>query len=477
VIYLCIPAHNEEQTVGVVLWKIRQVMAELQRDYQLLVADDASSDRTLEVLEPYMRVLPLTVFRNAERRGYAASLEMLVREAVKRSDYPRRDVVITLQADFTDEPGHVATLLKRLESGADIVASNALPARNAPRLVRWWRPVLNRLVRRLGWPEEVHDPLNGFNAFRVQTVKRAIEERKGGRLLRAEGWAANAQLLHEAAPHARRVDAVELQAHPERLQRASRFLFMPAFNQVLGLRRGRDSDALLAVDALAPASVLGGPSSQRSLVAESLREEAAAAAPDRVQRRGRADGQQRAERAGTRRGAGRETQRGEPRKRAPVEGGRSEGRRQAASAKSDAQVIALPGQEGPAAVGAEAVPDAPAPRSRRGRRGGAGRKRRTGTEGDAARPDARAAADATDGTAEAAVNLVATDESERGVAPADAAAAPDGAAPRKRRRGGRGRRKRGGGSEPNGAASSADSAAATPSDQAPPIETQAPRAS
>ena len=212
--------------------------------------------RTLEVLEPYMRVLPLTVFRNAERRGYAASLEMLVREAVQRSDYPRRDVVITLQADFTDEPGHVATLIKRLESGADIVASNGLPARNAPRLVRWRRPVLNRLVRRLGWPDDVHDPLNGFNAFRVQCLKRAIEERKGTRLLRAEGWAANAQLLHEAAPHARRIDAVELQAHPERLQRASRFLFLPAFNQVLGLRRGRDAEALLAVEALAPASVL-----------------------------------------------------------------------------------------------------------------------------------------------------------------------------------------------------------------------------
>jgi hypothetical protein len=467
VIYLCIPAHNEEQTVGVVLWKIRQVMAELQRDYQLLVADDASTDRTLEVLEPYMRVLPLTVFRNAARRGYAASLEMLVREAVKRSDYPRRDVVITLQADFTDEPGHVATLIKRLESGADIVASNGLAARNAPRLERWRRPVLNRLVRRLGWPDDVHDPLNGFNAFRVQCLKRAIEERKGARLLRAEGWAANAQLLHEAAPHARRVDAVELQAHPERLQRESRFLFMPAFNQVLGLRRGRDAEALLTVEALAPASVLGGPSSQRSLVAESLRD-AAAAEPAGTERRGRSGGQQRSDRART----GREAQRGgEPRKRAAA----GEGRRQRAKPGAEAKVIALPGQEETAA--AETAAGTAAPRSRRGRRGGAGRKRRTGTGAEVARPDARAAPDASEGNGEAAMNGGAGEGAEPGLAAVEAAATPEGAAPRKRRRGGRGRRKRSDASGPNGAASSADPGATPPPDVAPPIETQAPRAS
>jgi cellulose synthase/poly-beta-1,6-N-acetylglucosamine synthase-like glycosyltransferase len=46
VIYFCIPAHNEEQTVGVVLWKIRQVMLDFPRDYQILVADDASTDST-----------------------------------------------------------------------------------------------------------------------------------------------------------------------------------------------------------------------------------------------------------------------------------------------------------------------------------------------------------------------------------------------------------------------------------------------
>ncbi|HEY0670774.1 MAG TPA: glycosyltransferase, partial [Longimicrobiales bacterium] len=63
-IYFCIPAFNEERTVGVVLWKLRQVMTEMQRDFQIIAVDDASTDGTPEVLNPYTRVLPLTLFRN-----------------------------------------------------------------------------------------------------------------------------------------------------------------------------------------------------------------------------------------------------------------------------------------------------------------------------------------------------------------------------------------------------------------------------
>jgi glycosyltransferase involved in cell wall biosynthesis len=60
-IYVCIPSYNEAATVGLLLWKIRQVFSAFEREYQLLVADDGSTDATAEVLDPYSRVLPLTV--------------------------------------------------------------------------------------------------------------------------------------------------------------------------------------------------------------------------------------------------------------------------------------------------------------------------------------------------------------------------------------------------------------------------------
>jgi glycosyltransferase involved in cell wall biosynthesis len=94
VIYYCIPAYNEAATVGVLLWKIRRVMEEFPRDYEILVLDDGSTDETLDVLAPYARVLPLTVIRQDARQGYAAAVERLIRETVGRSTHPRRDVLV-----------------------------------------------------------------------------------------------------------------------------------------------------------------------------------------------------------------------------------------------------------------------------------------------------------------------------------------------------------------------------------------------
>src|SRR5436190_1182897 len=165
-IYFCIPAHNEERTVGVVLWKLRQVMGELQRDYQIIVVDDASTDSTPAVLNPYIRVLPLTVIRNPERRGYADSLEIALREALRRSPYPKRDAVVTLQADFTEDPDALAAMMKRFEAGADLVGSTAEMEASAPRALRWGRRFLRWSLRKHEW-SAVGDPVSGFRVYRV----------------------------------------------------------------------------------------------------------------------------------------------------------------------------------------------------------------------------------------------------------------------------------------------------------------------
>ena len=60
-LYFCIPTHDEAPTVGLLLWKIRRVLEESAREYQLLVGDDASTDATTEILAPYAKVLPLSV--------------------------------------------------------------------------------------------------------------------------------------------------------------------------------------------------------------------------------------------------------------------------------------------------------------------------------------------------------------------------------------------------------------------------------
>jgi glycosyltransferase involved in cell wall biosynthesis len=234
-IYVCIPSYNEAPTIGLLLWKVRQVFAGFPREYQLLVLDDGSDDATAEVLERYNRVLPLTVIRHQARRGYAASVEELLRQAVERTDRPKRDSAILMHADFAHGPKFIPDLVRRIESGADIViAQGKLEGETSRtrRLVRRLAPVLLRRVVRV---PGVSDVVSGFAIFRLITLRNAFRNQPSP-LLITEGWAANAELYDRAARHARRVETIKAVERRDLHQRPSRMTSWDAALRVLRSR-------------------------------------------------------------------------------------------------------------------------------------------------------------------------------------------------------------------------------------------------
>jgi glycosyltransferase involved in cell wall biosynthesis len=220
-IYICIPSYNEAPTIGLLLWKVRQVFAGFPREYHLLVLDDGSNDATADVLERYTRVLPLTVIRHPERQGYAGSVEELLRQAVEHTDRPKRDAAVLMHADFAHGPNFIPDLVRRIESGADIVIAQSRlqgePSRTR-RLVRRLAPVLLRGVVSV---PGVTDLVSGFSIFRLVTLRNAFRSQPPP-LLSAQGWAANAELYDRAARHARRVETITAVERNDLRQRSSR---------------------------------------------------------------------------------------------------------------------------------------------------------------------------------------------------------------------------------------------------------------
>jgi hypothetical protein len=279
-IYVCVPVHEEARTVGLVLWKVRQVFTAFEREYHLLVCDDGSQDTTAEVLARYDHVLPMTVITHRERRGYAASLEELLRLALQRTDRPKRDCAITLPADFVYSPDAMEEMVKRVESGADLVAAEQVGETGSrPPLHRWARRWTPRLLRVRG----VRDSVSGFVALRLVTLRQALRLEADRPLLRTEGWCANAELLARLVPHARRLECVGVTGRYDLRQRPSRFRPWQALSSawrarpfirsaatlalaclaLAGPMRGQDSSALPAtpaVDSPTPAAVVAAPS-------------------------------------------------------------------------------------------------------------------------------------------------------------------------------------------------------------------------
>jgi dolichol-phosphate mannosyltransferase len=240
VIYVCIPAHNEERTIGVLLWKIRKVMREFGRDYEVLLLDDASTDGTSEALGRYRRVLPLRILEEENRVGYAGAVQRLLREALKRTSYPKRDAAILLQADFTESPDFIVPLIKAMEGGADVVAgvvgANGCPAPRAARMARRMAPLV---LGRAFASAPVSDPLSGFRAYRLIVLKKALAEFRDRPFLTTDGWASNVELLGLVAPHARRIGEAPLTLRYDVDGRPSRLSTVRTLRGLLRVRRER----------------------------------------------------------------------------------------------------------------------------------------------------------------------------------------------------------------------------------------------
>jgi glycosyltransferase involved in cell wall biosynthesis len=234
-IYVCIPSHNEAATIGLLLWKIRQVFAGFPREYQLLVLDDGSTDATGEVLQPYARVLPLTLVRHEKRQGYAASVQELFRTALELTDRPKRDAAILMHADFTHNPQVIPDLVRRIESGADLVVAEGRLEGEPSLQHRMLRRFAPQLLRGAVAVPGVRDIVSGFAILRLVALRNAMRSH-GRDFLVSDGWAANAELYWRTGRYARRVESVPAVERHDLRQRSSRL--RPA-DEAMNLWRAR----------------------------------------------------------------------------------------------------------------------------------------------------------------------------------------------------------------------------------------------
>lgn len=239
-LYICIPTYNEAPTVGVLLWRIRKVFQGFSREYEILVYDDASTDGTADALQPYSEVLPLTLIKGTEHKGYAHAVSTLAREVSRKTKYARRDGMLIMQADFTDQPEHIPELVKRFEGGVDIVIAQS-DAEQTPVAVRRLHSIASRVLRFFVKTGNVADPFRSYRLIRISVIRELIKSLGTQPLLVSDGWAADAELLLRAAKFARKIDTVPLATRYDLRTRETRV--RPLADAMKILRFGRSARA------------------------------------------------------------------------------------------------------------------------------------------------------------------------------------------------------------------------------------------
>ncbi len=178
-ILIVLPAFNEGKNIGDLLDQIRENLdLETQIHYRIFLVDDGSEDNTLSVAQEKAKIMPITIIEHKINQGLGATIRDGLYEAVNYSK--PKDIIVTMDADATHNPGLILRLTRMIVEGYDIViASRFQPGARVIGLV-WHRRMLSvmaSIVFRIMYPiKGVKDYTCGYRAFRADILKTAIEE-------------------------------------------------------------------------------------------------------------------------------------------------------------------------------------------------------------------------------------------------------------------------------------------------------------
>jgi glycosyltransferase involved in cell wall biosynthesis len=140
-ISVVLPAYNEEENVGQAVRSVLEAMETLTSDYEVIVVDDGSRDRTSEVVEGLSESYPqVRLVRHEVNQGYGGALNSGFQAAT-------RELIFFTSSDNQYDVAEVKKLLPYIETAELVIGYRA--RRQDPfirRLFAWgWNTLVNLL--------------------------------------------------------------------------------------------------------------------------------------------------------------------------------------------------------------------------------------------------------------------------------------------------------------------------------------------
>ena len=176
-IYILLPAFNEEDALRPMAEKLERVMKELGTPYRVVVVNDGSKDRTAEILEAMRAEYPLDVVTHKYNRGLGETIRDGF-EFINERASPD-DVVVRMDCDDTHEPRYIPVMLKKLQEGYDVViASRYQPGGGVEGLDLYRRTIsrIANLIFKAAFPiRGIWEYTCGYRAYRATIIQDALQ--------------------------------------------------------------------------------------------------------------------------------------------------------------------------------------------------------------------------------------------------------------------------------------------------------------
>ena len=163
-VVVSIPAYNEERTIGKVIDDIKTSLSQTNYDYDILVLNDGSRDKTAEIANSKGAI----IISNPRNLGLAETFKREMQECLKL----KADIIVHTDADNQYPAHYLPKLIKKIEEGHDLVLGSRFgTGKYSGSLLKSlgnkaFAKVFSGLLR-----TKLTDTTTGFRAFRKEVAE------------------------------------------------------------------------------------------------------------------------------------------------------------------------------------------------------------------------------------------------------------------------------------------------------------------
>lgn len=175
-IFVFLPAYNEEVALERVIRKLDLFLQEEKVPYHIVVVDDGSIDNTAGSAEHLQGQYPITLLRHPKNLGLGQTVIDGFKYIAEHS--APDDFIVSLDCDDTHEPKYLREAFHKIKEGYDLIILSRFQNGAAEEGLSWTRKFLSRgacLFLKFFFPiPEVYDYSCGFRVFRASLIQSAF---------------------------------------------------------------------------------------------------------------------------------------------------------------------------------------------------------------------------------------------------------------------------------------------------------------
>ncbi len=168
------PTYNEEENIGSFLTAVLKEQKNL-KDYNLgvLISDSHSGDKTAEIVKKAAAKNKNIHYLDVEKRGLGLGIIKGIDYAVEKFG---ADIIITMEADLSNNPNEISEFIKKIDQGADVVIGSRYCPGGQIVNWSWWRKAFSQIANHSLKLFATSSPISEFtNLYRAFT-KAAWQE-------------------------------------------------------------------------------------------------------------------------------------------------------------------------------------------------------------------------------------------------------------------------------------------------------------